>query len=232
MRSLSQPAQQDELMDATELDPAIYAAVLHDLARVNRWTFASRPTLSFLKRALKDRDRFRLLDVGSGHGDMLRTIARWAGKRGIAATLVGIDLNPASETIARAATDPDLAIAYRTGDYADHLHDGYDLIVSSLVAHHMSRPQLTAFLAAMERHARIGWLVNDLHRHRVSYAAFPLLARILRAHPIVRHDGQLSIARSFRHAEWIAWLREAAIDPARVAITRHFPFRLCVEHIR
>ena len=45
---------------------------------------------------------FRLLDVGFGHGDMLRAIARWARRRGIAVDLVGVDLNPKSEAAARA----------------------------------------------------------------------------------------------------------------------------------
>lgn len=230
--SLDQPSQKEELMDAPELDPGIYAAVLRDLARVNVWTFAARPTLSFLSRALEGRDQFRLLDVGSGHGDMLRTIASWARRRGITADLVGIDLNPESKAIARSATPSSLGIEYRTGDYTDHLDEGYDFIISSLVAHHMTATQLADFLRNMEQHTRIGWLINDLHRHRVAYALFPLLAKILRVHPIVRHDGQLSIARSLRPSEWSQRLGDVDLDSESIRIVRYFPFRLCVEHIR
>ena len=68
----------DELMDDPALDTATYHAVLADLARVNRLTFAYRPTLDFLRRAVGKRSRFTLLDVGFGDGDMLRAIARWA----------------------------------------------------------------------------------------------------------------------------------------------------------
>lgn len=231
MRALAFPARQEELMDDPGLDPVVYATVLNDLARVNRWTLAARPTLSFLRRALKGRRQLRLLDVGFGQGDMLRTIARWARRRGIEARLVGVDLNPMSEPAARAATDPVLGIRFHTGDYADHLHEDHDVIISSLVAHHMSEAQLRAFLVAMEKHSRIGWLINDLHRHPLAYGLFPLLARMLRTHPIVRHDGQVSIARSFRPDEWSAQVAAAALDPASVRITRIFPFRLCVDHI-
>ena len=56
------------------------------------------------------------------------------------------------------------------------------------------------------------------------------LAAIARWHPIVRHDGRVSIARSFRPPEWRAILAEAGIDGARVF--RAFPFRLCVECVR
>ena len=124
-------------MDDPDLDPAVYDAVLRDLERVNAWTFAARPTLSFLARASKGMTAFRLLDVGFGHGDMLRRIARWARGRGLAADLVGVDLNPRSEVAARAATPPDLPITYATGDYRDQ-PGRFDFVVSSLVAHHMS----------------------------------------------------------------------------------------------
>ncbi len=230
--TLDQPSQEEESMDAPELDAAVYATVLRDLTRLNVWTFAARPTLSFLSRALEGRDQFRLLDVGFGHGDMLRTIERWAHRRGIKADLVGIDLNPASEPIARGATGPSSVIEYRTGDYTDHLGDGYDVVISSLVAHHMSTTQLADFLRNMELHARIGWLVNDLHRHHAAYALFPFLAKLLQVHPIVRHDGRLSIARSLRPSEWSERLADVDLNAESVRIVRYFPFRLCVERIR
>ena len=230
MRDLAVRSLEEEQMDAAELDAASYDAILTDLAKVNRLTLSARPTLAFLKRALGDARRFRLLDVGYGDGDMLRTIARWAAKRGLSAELVGIDLNPKSEGVARAATPPDLGIDYRTGDYAGLADRDFDLVVSSLVAHHMSRDQLVAFLRFMETHARRGWLVNDLHRHRFAYLGFPLLARAMGWHRIVREDGTLSIARSYRPAEWPPLLAEARITQARVV--RRFPFRLCVERIR
>lgn len=218
-------------MDAADLPPAVYADVLADLASVNRWTLSARPTLDFVARAVDGRPAFSLLDVGFGDGGMLRAIARWADKRGIAARLVGVDLNPHSEAVARAATPAALAIDYRTGDYRHHIGDGTDLIVSSLVAHHMDRDQLLTFLRTMEAKARRGWLVNDLHRHRLAYLGYPLLAGIMGWHRIVREDGQLSIARSFRPAEWRPILAEAEIG-IEARVTRRFPFRICVERLR
>ena len=231
MRSLARPAQEEEQMDAPDLDPRIYAEVLTDLAAVNRWTFAARPTIDFVARAVGDRTRFTLLDVGFGDGDMLRAIARWARKRGIEAVLTGVDLNPRSEAIARAATPANLGIDYVTGDYLDHLDRGFDLIVSSLVAHHMTRDQLWIFLHAMDNHAKRGWLVNDLHRHRLAYLGFPLLARMMGWHRIVREDGQLSIARALRPAEWRRMLAKGGFG-SEAHVRRYFPFRICVERLR
>ena len=222
-------------MDAPDLDPAVYAEVLTDLASVNRWTFAARPTLDFLARAVGDRRRFTLLDVGFGDGDLLRAIARWAEKRGIEAVLTGVDLNPGSAAIAKAATPDRFAIRYLTGDYRDHVRtaegkDRFDLIVSSLVAHHMNYDQLLTFLRTMEAGAARGWHVNDLHRHRFAYLGFPLLARLMGWHRIVRQDGQLSIARAFRPREWTPLLAEAGLGPEAL-VTRRFPFRICVERL-
>jgi trans-aconitate methyltransferase len=214
----------EEQMDADDLPADTYAKVLADLAKANRLTLAARPTLSFVKRATVGR-RFRLLDVGFGHGDMLRAIAR----RFPQAELVGVDLNPRSAPAARAVTPPDLPIRYITGDYADRAAEPWDLIVSSLVAHHMTHDQLITFLRFMDAHARMGWLVNDLHRHRLPQLGYPVLARLMGWHRMVREDGALSIARSYRPAEWPPILSEAGVQ-ARVY--RAFPFRLCVERIR
>jgi SAM-dependent methyltransferase len=225
--TLATRSQAEELMDADDLDAATYADVVGDLASVNTVTMARRPTLDFLARAIAGRKTFRLLDVGFGDGDMLRRIARWAAARGIAAELVGVDLNPRSEQAARAHGGD---IRYVTGDYADLADEPWDVIVSSLVAHHMTRDQLVAFLRFMERHASAGWFVNDLHRHGFAHWGFPILATLARWHPIVRHDGTLSIARSYRPDEWPPILAEADISAATVR--RVFPFRLCVERLR
>ena len=229
MRSLKSRVRDDEQMDDPSLDPKVYDEVLKGLGRVNAWTLAARPTLDFLRRATRGRDRFSLLDVGSGEGGMLRAIARWARKRGLAAELTGIDLNPKSESVARAATPSGMPISYRNSDYRGL--GRFDLVVSSLVAHHMTDDQLREFLRWMESNAEWGWFVNDLHRHRFAYYGFPLLAVLLGVHRIVREDGQLSIARSFRRRDWRAILEEAGVTEG-VKLRRYFPFRLCVERLR
>jgi 2-polyprenyl-3-methyl-5-hydroxy-6-metoxy-1,4-benzoquinol methylase len=217
-----------EQMDDASLDPEAFAAVLRDLALVNRWTFAPRPTLSFLGRAMRGRRKMRLLDVGFGYGDMLRTIWKWARTHGIDADLVGVDRDPRSAPAAAAATPRDAPVDFRTGDYRE-VEGPFDFIVSSLVTHHMTEPEIRRFIAFMEQRARIGWLINDLHRHRLALTMFPLLATALRVDPIVRSDGAVSIARSFRREDWKRILGAAAIGKGEARVVRYFPFRLCVE---
>ena len=78
---LAERVRRDEQMDDPGLDPSVYERVLADLSRVNAWTLAARPTLGFLERATRGMSGFRLLDVGFGHGDMLRRI--WSASTSI-----------------------------------------------------------------------------------------------------------------------------------------------------
>jgi len=66
-------------------------------------------------------------------------------------------------------------------------------------------------------------LVNDLHRHRLAYDSFRVLASLFSKSPMVQHDGPVSIRRAFRPEELLNFAKAAGI-PARVY--RSFPFRL------
>ncbi|HEX5182679.1 MAG TPA: methyltransferase domain-containing protein [Allosphingosinicella sp.] len=231
MADLAIRSREDEQMDAADLDPAVYEEVMHGLARINAFTFTAHPTLAFLRRAIGSAKRFRLMDVGFGDGDILRAVARWARRRGIEAELVGVDLNEKSLRAANAATPPDLGIDFRIGDYRDQAGP-FDFIISSQTTHHMTDEQLLTFIRHMETETRMGWLICDLHRHGFAYWGFPILARLLMVHRIVREDGTLSIARSFRRHDWREILAEAGIPLDQVRIVRRFAFRLCVERVK
>ena len=89
-------------------------------------------------------------------------------------------------------------IAYHTADVFDfHPEPTPDFVVSSQFTHHLADADVVRLLAWADRTARRGWFIADLHRHAFAYYGFPLLARIAGWHPIVRRDGQTSIARSF-----------------------------------
>lgn len=232
--SLAAPIEAEEEMDAAGLAPERYARVLADLSRINALTLAARPTLGFLERVRAGGTGgrpWRILDVGFGAGDMLARIARWGAARGVTLDLAGVDLNPKSAPVAAARLGGRAHLV--TGDYRDLAGEGWDIILSSLVAHHMTPGQRTGFLRFMEAEAARGWLVNDLHRRRLPFAGYPLLAALAFVDPIVRRDGQLSVGRAFRRAEWAAMLGEALRDTAEdCRIFRSFPYRLCVERVR
>ncbi|MBV8915693.1 MAG: methyltransferase domain-containing protein [Acetobacteraceae bacterium] len=223
-----------EWMETERVEAGDYARCLADLAVVNTVTLARRPTLAFMRRVtrgLPPGSRVSVLDAGFGEGDMLRRIARWGKRRGLALELEGVDLDPVSAQAAAALTPPELGIRYRTGDVFDERPRGVDVVISSLFTHHLTDAQVVAFLRWMERTARLGWFVNDLHRHALAYHGFALLSRAAGWHRFVQHDGRLSVARSFRRADWARLLAAAGLE--RVAEVRwHVPFRLCVSRVR
>lgn len=228
--SLAARSTAAERMDTDCADFDDYSRCLRDLSRVNVVTMTYRPTLAWLARETAGLAAFSLLDVACGHGDMLRRIRRWAGRKGIAARLEGIDLNPWSARAARAATPEAAAINYRTGDVFAFDPPGaeFDFIISSQFAHHLSDEQVVAFMHWMDTHAHRGWFIGDLHRHWFPYYGFGLLAWIARWHPFVLSDGRISIARAFVPDDWQRLVREAGLAADAVSIQWHLPFRLCV----
>jgi trans-aconitate methyltransferase len=216
-------------MDGHDVSEADFAACLADLARVNTLTLARPPTLNWLKKATRDLHSFTLFDVGSGEGDMLRAIARWAQKQGKQARLVGIDLNPRAEPAARAATPHEMGIEYVTANVFDYAPaSAPDFIISSICTHHMTDGEIETLLRWMDENATRGWFNNDLHRHWFPFYGFAALAQLARWHPFVRHDGPISIARSFRHHDWRRLVVASGLPEESVSIRWHFPFRICV----
>lgn len=227
-----------ELMEDAGCDYDDVRACLADLARVNRLTLAYRPTLGFLDGLWRGgrlpRDRpLRILDAGSGQGDMLRRVAGWARRRDVAVALEGVDLSPWSARAAQAATPPDTPIRWITADVLHHRPDPPpDLVISALFTHHLPEPALLRFLRWMEATAQLGWFISDLHRHPLPYHLFAAGSRALRLHRFVQHDGPVSIARGFTAAEWRDLLDRAGLPPGATQPRWHMPFRLCIARLR
>lgn len=221
-------------MDDPSVDPEAFRDCLRHLARVNVVTLAIWPTLNFLE-TLRLAGRLNLgrpvviLDAGSGYGDALAAIGKWARRKGVSVKLVGIDLNPDSARIASEAY-PDAA-RFITGDVLE-FGEPADIVVSSLFAHHLANEDIVRFLAWMEERATLGWFVNDLHRHPLAFYGFGLLARIMRWHPMVQHDGPVSIARAFDRNDWRALIAQAGLADQAAQVRWHFPFRICVSRIK
>ena len=209
---------------------------LVDLAQVNRLTLSYRPTLHFLDRLIEVQPSSKplhIIDVGCGGGDMLRHIATWAKHRGVTIVLTGIDLNPYAARAAREFSPSDSGIEWITGDAFSYAPpDGIDVVLSSLFTHHLPEPEIVRFLAWMESSARHGWFVNDLCRERTPFRLFTVLAKAMRWHRFVQHDGPVSFRRSFREGDWQRMIAAAGIDLASVQIERRFPGRLCVGRLR
>ena len=227
----TEPAELPEWMD----EPCSYEdfrQCLVDLQQVNRLTLAYRSTLHFLDRLIAQltaTEPLRIVDVGSGGGDLLRRIERWAKQRGVAVELTGIDLNPYAARAAREFTASDSAIRWVTGN-AFSYNQPIDVVVSSLFTHHLAEAEIVQFLAWSESVARLGWFVNDLAREAIPFRFFGPWARVMGWHRFVRHDGPVSFRRSFREPDWERMLGAARVRGAR--LQRWTPARLCVGQLK
>jgi SAM-dependent methyltransferase len=220
-------------MDGPDVPFETFRDCLKDLAKVNVLTLANRPTLAFLDRLHRagawPKDRpLAIIDVGSGYGDMLRKISRWAKARNLAVDLVGLDLNPSAARAAERVRGSS-GIKFVTQNLYNY-RGGADVVLSSLFTHHLTDAELVRFIEWSQANARIGWFINDLERHPFAYYGFALLARLMVWHPFVRHDGPVSISRAFVRRDWEARLADAGARQAR--IEPWFPFRLCVSRVR
>jgi SAM-dependent methyltransferase len=228
------PAELPEWMD----EPCSYQdfrACLVDLAQVNRLTLAARPTLRFLEDLCRNTQTpsipLRIVDVGSGGGDMLRRIARWAQQRGVAVQLTGIDLNPYAARAAQEFTAAGSSITWITGDAFSYTQP-VDVVISSLFTHHLSEPEIVQFLAWMEAVAQRGWFINDLVREPTPLHLFSVLAAVFGWHRFVRHDGPVSFRRAFREDDWQRMALAAQLPLSSLGLRRWTPGRLCVGRLR
>jgi SAM-dependent methyltransferase len=225
-------SHEQEWLDRDDIDPAELRTVLHDLARFNTAFFGHSPILGWLGRILGRKTSGSaptILDIGCGYGDLLRAIRRWANKRNLKPKLLGVDLNPETIRIAREVTDQADQIDFAVMDVFDLPPERtFDIIVSSLVAHHLGDEKLRDFLVLLERASTEGWLIYDLQRHRLLYEVIGAASRAARLHPMVTKDGQISVMRSLTRKEWTDRIAAAGIELSDVKI-RWFLFRFVIE---
>jgi hypothetical protein len=136
--------------------------------------------------------------------------------------VVVVDRDPTTLRLARAAVGAYPEIALVRGDAAalPCRPCAADIVTSALTLHHLEPAQAAAGLREMTSAARIAVVVNDLLRRRLSLGLVWLATRLLRCHPISRHDGPLSVRRSYSRDELTALAEKAG---ARRVTIREYP---------
>jgi ubiquinone/menaquinone biosynthesis C-methylase UbiE len=166
----------------------------------------------------------RILDVGTGIGDVLAFLIQDTGIRRWDVDLVGIDHNLATVAAARQYLDRTLdasvveRIFVHPADAArlPYPDGAFDIAMASMFLHHFSSAKAIDIVSEMRRVSRDGVLISDLHRHELAYIAIAGVTRILPATAMIRNDAPLSIARGFTRAELYRIARKAGLDRVRI----------------
>lgn len=217
-----------EILDGEVDDPAALRASLAHVDQVNRWLGGER-ALRAAADSLEDgaAGPLRLLDVGTGSGALpARLLDRRRGppRRW---TVVGLDRHRQILEVARPRAGERGGLHLVRGDALalPFAADAFDAAACTLTLHHFGDADAVRVIREMARVSRRLVVVSDLERHPANLLGARLLARTLwRANPITRHDGPLSVLRSFTADELRALAREAGLRDVRVR--RRFFHRL------
>lgn len=214
MPDFARRATQPELMDDLNLASEALRRNLDELAIINaRLGGHNVVTAALAQLPWPGEQPLRLADLGSGGGDTLRYVARWARRRQRPVQLIGIDANAFMLDYARehSAGYPEINFAQYDIFSAEFQEQRFDVITCSLFCHHFSDDELVQFLRSWQQQARVAVVINDLHRHPLAYYSIKWLTRLLGGSYLVQHDAPLSVARAFRRSDWKKLLARAGI---------------------
>jgi len=228
MPDLSRRATQLELMDDLTLASDALRQNLDELETINTWLGGYRPVLTALRRLqpyFPPDQPLRLADLGSGGGDTLRHIARWARHRALPVALTGIDANEFMLTYAacKASAYPEISFQQQDIFSEGFQQQEFDVLTCSLFCHHFTDAELVPLLRQWHQQARVAVVVNDLHRHPLAYHSIRWLTRLLGGSYLVQHDAPLSVARAFTRQDWRRLLTAAGIQ--RYSLRWRWAFR-------
>jgi methyltransferase family protein len=201
------------------------AESLTDVARLNALFGGRSITLAQLKRLLAHVPRARrisVLDVGTGGADIPRALVRWARKSGRPIRVIALDRDQATLGIARqrSARYPEIVVLRGDALALPVRSHSVDVAISALTLHHLEPADAVRYFAEMDAAARSGFVVNDLMRSRTGYALVWLATRVLTRNRMSRHDGPLSVWRSYTSGEVRALCEKAGLFDVRI---RRYP---------
>ncbi|MCI0546784.1 MAG: methyltransferase domain-containing protein [Candidatus Rokubacteria bacterium] len=205
-----------ELIDH-EVPSAERRRTLGDVSRLNALFLGRRCTLIHVKRLLARFPGERtatVLDVGTGAADIPRALARWARRARRRLRIVALDRD--HDTLDRVARKtvagyPEISLVRGDALALPIAPRGVDIVISAMTLHHLEPDAAVGYFRAMAAATRVGFVVNDLARSRRAYLLVWLVTRVLARSPISRHDGPLSVRRSYTTTEVTELCRRAGI---------------------
>lgn len=198
-------SNEPELMDDFSMKGEMLRDTLKKLGSINKWLGGNAVTLGGLRHLLKYHTKDKtctIIDVGCGHGEMLRLIADYGRKHHYSFRLIGLDANPDAIDFAIELSRDYEELTFKHLDVFSEEFKSlqYDIVLSTLFLHHLSQDQIHALLKILTAKAKIGIVINDLHRNRIAYILFSVLGLLI-SNKVIVSDGLTSILRAFKRQE-------------------------------
>lgn len=217
-----------EIMDSGDCTGAELAQAYSELGRVNRFLGGTAAVVRPLSALIQSRylTEFSILDIGAGASDIPRSLIDWGRANRYRVRCVALDL---SDQALQASRDTLAGYPEVTLVRADALRlpfppKAFDFATASMFFHHLSTPAAAEVLRALHGLVRVGFIVNDLHRHPVAYYAFWVLSRLFSRNRLIRNDGLVSILRGFTPEDYARLRALAGLQ--QLVTRRYFPYRV------
>jgi hypothetical protein len=207
----------EELMDDFSIGGDLLRDTLDKLENINRWLGGNLMTVKSLKKVLKNHPKeqeLTIADIGCGHGDILRDVAKFGRKNGYKMKLIGMDANPTAIAYANKLSTEFPELSFKTEDIFSEAFKNrkFDVVLATLFLHHFKEAQLAFFLGNTLKQTKIGIVVNDLHRHKLAYYLFMLLSVFIKNNMIIE-DGLTSVLRGFKRNELAHISKKLKVKP-------------------
>ena len=201
----TQRSNATEIMDDFSMKGTLLRDTLDKLGSINKWLGGNTITLNGIKQLLKNQPKtktYTIVDLGCGHGDILRLVADYGQKHNFNFNLIGIDANQDAIDYASELSVNYPELTFQNLDIFSEAFQNldYDIVLSTLFLHHFKNEDIVTLLQNVSRKATLGIVINDLHRSKVAYALFKLLGLVISNHMIVQ-DGLTSILRAFKRED-------------------------------
>jgi len=218
---------QPEIMDEETVDQETADEIYRYLASINRLFGGVSGTIARFEafsRSWRPGERIEVLEIACGAADVPRALIAWGRAHGFDLRVTATDILPSALDYARRMGAPEERLRLACADVGRPPFKAgtFDYVTCGLFFHHLTDDQIVAALTTFDRLATRGIVVNDLVRSR--RALFWTWIFTWPFHPILHHDGPLSIRRALRPDEMKQLAAAAGLSWLTVA--RHFGHRM------
>jgi 2-polyprenyl-3-methyl-5-hydroxy-6-metoxy-1,4-benzoquinol methylase len=237
MPDFTQRSGELEIMDDLNCTGRVLDQTLRELEIINKWLGGNQITIHAISELLKFWDKTKeitIVDLGCGGGDMLRIIDGWAKKQKLKSKLIGLDANPYIVAFAKKNLAEYPHIEFRTMNifHEDFKNEKFDIVLGTLFYHHFTSEQLAEFFHQLKNNVKVGFIINDIHRHWLAYYSIKFLTQFFSRSEMVQYDAPLSVLRAFKKRELIKILKTANVQKFSIRWRWAFRWQVIVDVLK